>query len=32
MIGNRPALSRWHPNYADEVAALLASLSPFRQS
>lgn len=32
MIRNRPALSRWHPNYADEFAAFLASPSPFRQS
>ena len=32
MIRNRPALSRWHPNYADEFAAFLASPSPFRQN
>jgi NAD(P)-dependent dehydrogenase (short-subunit alcohol dehydrogenase family) len=31
LIRNRPALSRWHPDYADEFAALLASPSPFRQ-
>jgi len=31
IIRNRPALSRWHPDYADEFAAFLASGSPFRQ-
>ena len=31
LIRNRPALSRWHPDYADEFAALLAAPSPFRQ-
>ena len=31
LIRNRPALSRWHPDYADEFAAFLASPSPFRQ-
>jgi hypothetical protein len=31
IISNRPALSRWHPDYADEFAAFLASASPFRQ-
>ncbi len=30
IIRNRPALSRWHPAYADEFAAFLASPSPFR--
>jgi NAD(P)-dependent dehydrogenase (short-subunit alcohol dehydrogenase family) len=30
IIRNRPALSRWHPDYADEFAAFLASASPFR--
>ena len=30
LIRNRPALSRWHPDYAEEFAALLASPSPFR--
>ncbi|HUB15273.1 MAG TPA: SDR family NAD(P)-dependent oxidoreductase [Acetobacteraceae bacterium] len=31
LIRNRPALSRWHPDYADEFAALLAAPSPFRR-
>jgi NAD(P)-dependent dehydrogenase (short-subunit alcohol dehydrogenase family) len=31
IIRNRPPLSRWHPDYADEFAAFLASPSPFRQ-
>ena len=31
IIRNRPALSRWHPDYADEFVAFLASPSPFRQ-
>jgi len=31
IIRNRPALSRWHRDYADEFAAFLASPSPFRQ-
>jgi NAD(P)-dependent dehydrogenase (short-subunit alcohol dehydrogenase family) len=31
IIHNRPPLSRWHPDYADEFAAFLASPSPFRQ-
>jgi len=31
IIRNRPALSRWHPDYGDEFAAFLASGSPFRQ-
>jgi NAD(P)-dependent dehydrogenase (short-subunit alcohol dehydrogenase family) len=30
IIRNRPALSRWHKDYADEFAAFLASESPFR--
>ncbi len=30
IIRNRPPLSRWHPDYADEFAAFLASPSPFR--
>jgi NAD(P)-dependent dehydrogenase (short-subunit alcohol dehydrogenase family) len=32
IIRSRPALSRWHPDYADEFAAFLASPSPFRQN
>jgi NAD(P)-dependent dehydrogenase (short-subunit alcohol dehydrogenase family) len=32
IIRNRPALSRWHPDYADEFAAFLKSPSPFRSS
>jgi NAD(P)-dependent dehydrogenase (short-subunit alcohol dehydrogenase family) len=31
IIRNRPPLSRWHPDYADEFAAFLTSESPFRQ-
>jgi NAD(P)-dependent dehydrogenase (short-subunit alcohol dehydrogenase family) len=31
IIRNRPPLSRWHPDYAAEFAAFLASPSPFRQ-
>jgi len=31
IIRNRPPLSRWHPDYADEFAAFLASPSPFRK-
>ena len=31
IIRNRPALSRWHPDYAAEFAAFLKSASPFRQ-
>jgi NAD(P)-dependent dehydrogenase (short-subunit alcohol dehydrogenase family) len=31
LIRNRPALSRWHRDYAEEFAAFLASPSPFRQ-
>jgi NAD(P)-dependent dehydrogenase (short-subunit alcohol dehydrogenase family) len=31
IIRNRPPLSRWHPDYADEFAAFLKSPSPFRQ-
>ncbi|MBV9860918.1 MAG: hypothetical protein JO267_02095 [Alphaproteobacteria bacterium] len=31
MIRNRPALSRWHPDYADAFAAFLAAPSVFRQ-
>jgi NAD(P)-dependent dehydrogenase (short-subunit alcohol dehydrogenase family) len=31
IIRNRPPLSRWHPDYADEFAAFLATPSPFRQ-
>lgn len=31
IIRNRAPLSRWHPDYADEFAAFLASPSPFRQ-
>jgi hypothetical protein len=32
IIRNRPALSRWHPDYTDEFASFLASPSPFRQN
>jgi NAD(P)-dependent dehydrogenase (short-subunit alcohol dehydrogenase family) len=32
IIRNRPPLSRWHPDYADEFAAFLASEAPFRRS
>jgi NAD(P)-dependent dehydrogenase (short-subunit alcohol dehydrogenase family) len=31
IIRNRPALSRWHPDYKDEFAALLAEEAPFRR-
>jgi NAD(P)-dependent dehydrogenase (short-subunit alcohol dehydrogenase family) len=31
IIRNRPALSRWHPDYAAEFAAFLKLGSPFRQ-
>src|ERR1700732_827790 len=31
IIRNRPALSRWHPDYADGFAALLATEAPFRR-
>jgi NAD(P)-dependent dehydrogenase (short-subunit alcohol dehydrogenase family) len=31
IIRNRPALSRWHPDYQDEFAAFLASEAPFRR-
>jgi NAD(P)-dependent dehydrogenase (short-subunit alcohol dehydrogenase family) len=31
LIRNRPALSRWHADYADEFAAFLAAPSPFRR-
>jgi hypothetical protein len=31
VLRNRPALSRWHPDYKDEFAAFLASESPFRR-
>ena len=31
LIRNRPPLSRWHPDYADEFAAFLALPSPFRE-
>jgi hypothetical protein len=31
IIRNRPALSRWHPDYAQAFATLLALPSPFRQ-
>jgi hypothetical protein len=30
IIRNRPALSRWHPDYKDEFATFLASEAPFR--
>jgi NAD(P)-dependent dehydrogenase (short-subunit alcohol dehydrogenase family) len=30
IIRNRPPLSRWHEDYAEEFAAFLASPSPFR--
>jgi len=30
IICNRPALSRWHPDYKDEFAAFLGLESPFR--
>jgi NAD(P)-dependent dehydrogenase (short-subunit alcohol dehydrogenase family) len=31
IIRNRPPLSRWHPDYADEFAAFLSLDSPFRR-
>jgi NAD(P)-dependent dehydrogenase (short-subunit alcohol dehydrogenase family) len=31
IIRNRPALSRWHPDYGDEFAAFLAAEAPFRR-
>jgi NAD(P)-dependent dehydrogenase (short-subunit alcohol dehydrogenase family) len=31
IIRNRPALSRWHPDYRDEFEAFLASEAPFRR-
>jgi hypothetical protein len=31
IIRNRPALSRWHPDYRDEFDAFLASEAPFRR-
>ena len=31
IIRNRPALSRWHPDYRDEFNALLAAEAPFRR-
>jgi NAD(P)-dependent dehydrogenase (short-subunit alcohol dehydrogenase family) len=31
VIRNRPALSRWHPDYKDEFAAFLGLESPFRR-
>jgi NAD(P)-dependent dehydrogenase (short-subunit alcohol dehydrogenase family) len=31
IIRNRPALSRWHPDYTDDFAAFLAAANPFRQ-
>jgi len=31
MIRNRPALSRWHPDFQDEFAAFLALEAPFRR-
>ena len=31
IIRNRPPLSRWHPDYADEFAAFLKTPSPFRE-
>jgi hypothetical protein len=31
IISNRPPLSRWHPDYADEFAAFLKAPSPFRE-
>lgn len=30
IIRNRPALSRWHPNYQEEFSAFLALEAPFR--
>jgi hypothetical protein len=31
IIRNRPALSRWHPDYKDEFAAFLTLDAPFRR-
>ncbi len=31
IIRNRPALSRWHPDYKDEFSAFLAEQAPFRR-
>jgi NAD(P)-dependent dehydrogenase (short-subunit alcohol dehydrogenase family) len=31
IIRNRPALSRWHPNYKDEFAEFLSLDAPFRR-
>jgi NAD(P)-dependent dehydrogenase (short-subunit alcohol dehydrogenase family) len=31
IIRNRPALSRWHPDYAEEFAAFLSGEAPFRR-
>jgi hypothetical protein len=31
ILRNRPALSRWHPDYADEFAAFLTQEAPFRR-
>ena len=31
IIYNRPALSRWHPDYKDEFDAFLAAEAPFRR-
>jgi hypothetical protein len=31
IIRNRPALSRWHPDYADEFAEFLKLKAPFRR-
>jgi len=31
IIRNRPALSRWHPDYETEFAQFLTLASPFRR-
>jgi hypothetical protein len=31
IIRNRPALSRWHPDYKDEFAEFLTLDAPFRR-
>jgi hypothetical protein len=31
IIRNRPALSRWHPDYKDEFAEFLKLEAPFRR-
>jgi hypothetical protein len=31
IIRNRPALSRWHPDYADEFAEFLTLEAPFQR-